>query len=381
MSSRVTFGTIKRVGAILIAIVIVLAAGIIVGQAPALFGVEDDPEASIEFEDQRGDGEAVVIDEVSLSDGGFVVLTDGGDDPIAVSDYLESGTHENVTVERAEDADEELVGRLTATVHQDTTGDGEYAYEETDGEEDRPYLEAGFPVSDTATVTTDEEDVIGDSFAVESVDAPDSATTDEEINVTAEISNPTDLETQQNVDIRLDGTVLERQAVELEPGERAEVDFEIETAGTPPGDRMIGVYTEGDGELESIELEFHTEPTVEIVDASEDNVSVDVATPVDGFVAVEADNETIATSEALEPGEHSNVTAEFEENVTVEDDDELTAVLYEGDPDDLEAATPFEDDDERVETTVTLEEIEAEADDEAETGDAEGDAAGDEDET
>ncbi|WP_449289426.1 DUF7282 domain-containing protein, partial [Natronolimnohabitans innermongolicus] len=157
MSSRVTFGTIKRVVAILIAIVIVLAAGIIVGQAPALFGVEDDPAASIEFDDQDGDGESIVIDEVSLSDGGFIVVTDGADAPIAVSDYLGSGTHENVTVERDEDADEELVGRLTATVHQDTTDDETYAYDDTDGEEDRPYLEDGFPVSDTATVTTTDD--------------------------------------------------------------------------------------------------------------------------------------------------------------------------------------------------------------------------------
>ncbi len=85
MSTRSTFGTVKRIGAILIAIAIVLAAGIIVGQAPAIFGIDQDPEASIVFDDQQGDGTNVTIDELTLSDGGFVVITDGSTDPIVVS--------------------------------------------------------------------------------------------------------------------------------------------------------------------------------------------------------------------------------------------------------------------------------------------------------
>ena len=359
MSSRVTFGTIKRVGAILIAIAVVLAAGVLIGQAPALFGVEDDPEASITFTDQDGDGESVVVEEVTLSDGGFVVVTDG-DDPRAVSEYLDSGTHENVTVERNDD--EELAGRLTATVHRDTTGDGSYAYEETDGAEDRPYLEDGFPVADTATVTTTGiDDPLADSFGVDSIDVPAVATTNDTITVSAEISNPTDLETQQPVDVRLDGVVLERQALTLEAGETRDLTFEIDTTRMAPGERTVGVFTDGDGILETITLEFHTEPAVEITDASEDGVTADVAIPVDGFVAIEDDDgDIVGASDALEPGEHENVTVAFDENATVDDDEELTAVLYEGDPDDLEAATPFEDGDddgERVETTFTLADV------------------------
>lgn len=360
MSPSASLGTIKRILAILIAIAIVLAAGIVVGQAPALFGVEPDLEASIEFEDQTGDGDVVVIDEVSLSDGGFVVVTDGGDEPIAVSEYLGSGTHDNVTVERDPDVEEELVGQLTATVHQDTTGDETYAYEETDGEEDRPYLEDGFPVADTATVTPDDDpdDPLEDSFAVDEITAPAEATTDDTIEVTAVVSNPTDIETQQAVELRFDGTVYEQQLTEgVAPGESTEVSFEVGTEGVAPGERTVGVYTEADGAVETIDLEFHTDPTVSVVDADEETVTVDVATPVEGFVAIEDDDgEVLATTDQLEAGEHSNVTAAFDENVTVDEDEELTAVLYEGDPDDLETATPYEDDedDERVEATFTI---------------------------
>ncbi|ELY90532.1 hypothetical protein C483_10746 [Natrialba hulunbeirensis JCM 10989] len=375
MSSRPTFGTIKRVVAILIAITIVLAAGIVVGQAPALFGIDDDPEATIEFEDQQQNGSAVVIDEVTLSDGGYVVITGGTDatEPLAVSDPLSAGTHENLTIERDDDAEQDLLGRLTATVHQNTADEDDFAYAETDGTEDQPYLSAGYPVSATATVTAEEiDDALEDSFAVEDLDAPDSATTNETMEVTAEIRNPTDLDAQQPVELRLDGRVLEWQTLDLEGGESTTVTFEVDTRGTPPGERVLGVYTDRDGIHETIELEFHTEPSVTVTDASDSRVITDVAIPVEGFVAVvedggeddgengdgdeTAENGTDETdadpddweirgaSDQLEPGEHEEVRVSFDENVSVDDGDELTAVIYEGDPENREAASPYEPD-------------------------------------
>jgi len=374
MSSRSTLGTIKRIVAILLAIAIVLAAGVIIGQAPAIFGVEEAPEASITFEDQESNGTVVTIDEVSLSDGGFVVLTDDDGEELAVSEYLGEGTHENVAVERDEEGPE-LLGSLTATVHQDTTDDETFAYHETDGEEDRPYLADGFPVSDSATVTTDEDDdALVDTFTVDAIEVPATATTNETITVVAEIENPTDLLIQQPVEFRVDGQLLEQQTLELEPGDSQEVSAQIDTSTLAPGERTIGVYTAGDGALATIDLEFHTDPSVDVVDADDESATVDVAIPADGFVAV-YDNETddrLGTSEGLEAGEHDDVTVEFDENVTVEDDDELRAALYEGDPTDPDAATAIEDDDDPVETTFTLEdvavELEANDDDDDDNG-------------
>ncbi|OVE83600.1 DUF7282 domain-containing protein [Natronolimnobius baerhuensis] len=381
MSSRSTLGTIKRVAAILIAIAIVLAAGILVGQAPAIFGVEEDPEASLAFEDQEGDGTNVTVDNVSLSEGGFIVLSDSQSETLVVSDYLEDGSHENVTIDIEEDEEPVLIGRLTATVHQDTTDDETYAYDETDGAEDHPYLENGFPVSETATVTTTDDDGVTDSFVVDSVDAPSTATTNETVDVVAEISNPTDFQTQQLVDFRVDGAVLEQQLIDLEPGEVREVTFEVNTQGSEPGEQTYGVYTEADGSLHTVELEFHATPTVTVTDATDDSVTVDAALPEDGFVAIE-DNETLrGTSEALEFGEYENVTIDLDdmENVTieledddidsVEEDDELTAVLYSGDPDNYESESPIEYNGEPVDTTFTLEEAMSE-DDESAAGDS-----------
>ncbi|ADB58953.1 hypothetical protein Htur_0052 [Haloterrigena turkmenica DSM 5511] len=374
MSSGLTFGTIKRVGAILLAIAIVLAAGLVIFQAPAIFGVEENPEASITFEDQRGDGESVTVDEVSLSEGGFVVVTGSDGETLAVSDYLEAGSHENVTVERTEDAQAELVGQLTATVHRDTTDDESFAYEDSDGEEDRPYLEDGYPVSDTATVTGGTDDALDDSFTVESLSAPDSATTNETIEITAEVANPTDLGSQQSVTLRLDGAVLEQQALELGAGETGEVTFEIETTGLAPGNRTIGVYTEGDGKLDEIELTFHTTPGIEIVNGSDDSITASVATPEEGFVAVEDGNDTVVgTSEQFGPGEHDNVTVGFDENATVEDDEELTAFVATGDPSEPENATPLEYEGEPIETTFTLADVDDEDGGDGESNESETD--------
>ncbi|THE63862.1 DUF4179 domain-containing protein [Salinadaptatus halalkaliphilus] len=360
MSSRSTLGTVKRIVAILLAIAIVLAAGVIVGQAPALFGVEEELEASIEFEDQHGEGENVTVAEVALSDGGFVVITDDDGQPLAVSDYLEAGSHENVTVERNEDADDtELLGRLTATVHQDTTDDESYAYAQTDGTEDHPYLENGFPVTDTATVTTtDDEGLVTDSFTVDAVDGPSTVTTNETPTIVADISNPTDLQSQQPIEFRIDGQLVEQQTLDLEAGESREIAAEIDMRSVHPGERTIGVYTDGDGMLVSIDVEFHAEPMVAVREASDESVTVDAAIPAAGFVAIEHNetDETLGTSASLEPGEHDDIRISLDENATIEADDELRAVLYEGDPDDLEAATVIEDDDgDPVEATITLE--------------------------
>ena len=216
-------------------------------------------------------------------------------------------------------------------------------------------------MSDTATVTIDDGDteLVDDSFRVESITAPATATTNETIEVTAEITNPTDLDAQQNVELRLDGAVLDQQVLDLDAEESQDVSFEIDTNGHAPGERSIGVYTDGDGDLAEIDLEFHTDPSVEIVGADDDGAVADVAIPEEGFVVV-TDNETVVgTSEQLDPGEHSNVTVEFDETVTA--DEELTATLVPGDPDDedVETAPPIEFEDDPIETTFTIADVDA----------------------
>ncbi|WP_435551638.1 DUF7282 domain-containing protein [Natrinema sp. CGMCC1.2065] len=118
--------------------------------------------ASIDFPDQESDGDAVTVDDVSLSEGGFVAVYDGvavDTDPdaiVGVSSYLEAGDHENVTVDLEESLNES--GPLVAVVHHDTDGDEAFGYVESDGEDDVPYVTAGgAPVLDGAFVTVADE--------------------------------------------------------------------------------------------------------------------------------------------------------------------------------------------------------------------------------
>ncbi|MCU4743676.1 DUF7282 domain-containing protein [Natronoglomus mannanivorans] len=394
MSTIFEFSTIKQIGAVLIAVVIVLAAGTVVGQAPALFGadVTTDPEASIEFPDQSGDGTSVTVDTVSLSDGGFVVVTNGGD-VVGVSDYLESGTHENVTVEQRDDEDLEMLGQLTATALQDTTDTGTFvseadaAEDEDLDEHDRPYSDGGYPVSDTATVTMSERPDEGESstsFVVESVDAPESVTANGSVDITTEIRNPNEFDDRQHVDFRLDGQLVERQVLSLDADETRELNVTISLDDVEPGDHIYGIYTTDDGALGELTVE-PDDAGVTVLEAESDRVVADATLTTDGFLAVEAagndtdtdadtdadadaDNETdtdtenstdtntnpqiLGTSDSLEAGDHENVTIALEE--PLEDGETISVVVYEGSVDDVENASAYSVGDERIEETVVV---------------------------
>ncbi|MFP9190321.1 DUF4179 domain-containing protein [Natrialbaceae archaeon A-CW1-1] len=359
MSPSVTFSTLKLLVAILGTVAVVVAAVVVIGQAPAIMGVDDQPEATITFEDQTTNGTNVEIESVSLSDGGFVVITNSAGERVAVSEHLGAGSHENVTIEQNEDDSGDLLGQLTATVHQDTTGDGTYAFETSDGEEDRPYIENGYPVSDRAsvTLTSNDTDIATDSFHVESIDVPSTATTNETVEIRAEIRNPTDVETRQHIDLRVDGEVRERSIVELEAEETSTVVFEIDTADLEPGDRTIGVYTTGHGALSVLAVAYDIEPSLEILEANESAAVVNASLPEDGFLTVEnEDNALRGTSENLSAGDNENVTIEFDAEAG---DETLYVVLYAGEPGGYDEETGFPDADpitiegDRIEAAIT----------------------------
>ncbi|WP_126661695.1 DUF7282 domain-containing protein [Haloterrigena salifodinae] len=117
--------------------------------------------ASITFADRESDGETVTVDELDLSEGGFVAVyaADAVADPGAVlgtSSALEAGSHSDVEIDLEEPIEEDQP--LTAVVHHDTNDDGAFEYGDTDGAEDVPYVtDAGVPVLDTAFVSVGDE--------------------------------------------------------------------------------------------------------------------------------------------------------------------------------------------------------------------------------
>jgi hypothetical protein len=125
-----------------------------------------DPEATVSFADQESDGTTVVVDEVFLSEGGFVTVHDAtlATDPfssvVGVSDHLDPGTHEDVVVTlfdvpglTFDPAALTESQTLVAMPHLDSDGDGSYDFVTTGGDDDGPYLGTDGPVTDAASVT------------------------------------------------------------------------------------------------------------------------------------------------------------------------------------------------------------------------------------
>lgn len=119
---------------------------------------QEGPTASVTFEDQSTDGSSVEVASVTTSEGGFVAIHDSrlfdGDalgSVIGVSEYLEAGTHEGVTVDLDETPDDGET--LVAMPHLDTNDNQTYDFVTSEGEEDGPYTDEDGAVTDDATVT------------------------------------------------------------------------------------------------------------------------------------------------------------------------------------------------------------------------------------
>jgi PGF-CTERM protein len=146
----------RSIGAVLMALLLV-ASGATVGVG-AVAAQQSSANASIS--EQTTGGQTVVVDEVTLPDGGFVTIhdatvLDGGESVFTsvrgTSSYLESGTHENVTVKIDEPLKED--GTYVAMSHKDTDGDRIYTFVSSGGAADGPYTADGSAVVDTANVT------------------------------------------------------------------------------------------------------------------------------------------------------------------------------------------------------------------------------------
>ncbi|MFH5800296.1 twin-arginine translocation signal domain-containing protein [Haladaptatus sp. CMAA 1911] len=137
----------------------------------AKVSVDAKPMASVTFDDGTSDGTMVSVDSVTLSDGGFVAIHDSSlldgdvfDSVIGVSKYLESGTHEDVSVSLFNvpggEFDMEMLkddATLIAMPHLDSNGNEEYDFVECEGKYDGPYTMDGKAVVDDAMITVEME--------------------------------------------------------------------------------------------------------------------------------------------------------------------------------------------------------------------------------
>ncbi|TGC10635.1 DUF7282 domain-containing protein [Methanolobus halotolerans] len=109
-------------------------------------------ESAVSFEDQDTEGNMVVVDSVSLPDGGYVVIhaSENGSagDVIGHSQYMETGNHSDVEIRL--DAPIETDQEVIAMTHMDD-GDGVYQFPGPDV----PYTSDNVPVTDSAMITVE----------------------------------------------------------------------------------------------------------------------------------------------------------------------------------------------------------------------------------
>jgi len=117
-------------------------------------------DAAVTFPDQTSGGETVTVEDVELSEGGYVaVQNDSGVNPGEIrgtSAYLDPGTHDEVTVEL--DAPLSSDVDLAAQVYTDSNADRRYAFDDTGGDVDGPYRneDDNLVGTDSAAVTYQE---------------------------------------------------------------------------------------------------------------------------------------------------------------------------------------------------------------------------------
>jgi hypothetical protein len=115
--------------------------------------------ATVTFENQTADDTTVTVRNVTVPEGGFVAIHDDrlleGEavgSVVGVSEYLEAGAHENVTVELSENVTFVENETLIAMPHLDSNGNETYDFVTSNGSEDPPYTANGSAVTDDATV-------------------------------------------------------------------------------------------------------------------------------------------------------------------------------------------------------------------------------------
>lgn len=130
--------------------------------------------ATVVFDNQTTNGSAIIIENATLPEGGFVAIHGPGyarqgvvsGSAITVSRYLEPGTHHNVTIQFSNGVPGAVsnssnfsgaYGPLSAVLYRDTNGNKHYDYVDSLGQNDTSYRRGGTRVADQARVVTQQQ--------------------------------------------------------------------------------------------------------------------------------------------------------------------------------------------------------------------------------
>lgn len=242
--------------------------------------------SSIEVTDQVSDNQTVIVDNVTLAEGGFVVIHNDSfqtgstvDSAIGVSTYLEAGSHESVPVTLAEPVDVSSI-TVIAVAHTDSNSNEAFDYVTSNGSVDGPYSETTEQTqTETPTATA------------------------------SPVATPTETETETATETET-STPTATQSV----SERAVQDAALVTVDTSQGPQMnLAVANESQ---------------------NESTVTVDRVTMYrGGFIAVHESSDgedvgdIIGTSTYLAPGTHENVEVTLSQSLNMTDGDDVTLIV------------------------------------------------------
>ena len=345
----------QRILAVFVAAAMLTSAGLVgVAGATQIDGATasspQPAETAVNFTATTSGGQTVVVDEVTLEEGGFVTVHDSslGDDEVlgsvrGTSAYLEAGTHTNVTVRLDEPLAED--DTLFAMAHRDTDGDRAYSFVSSNGEADGPYtadgdiVMASAPVTVSASVAMSDQPTDGDSVLADRVELSeggfvtvhDATLLDGEATGSVVGSSEyLSAGVHENVRIELDESVVENGTLIPMPhrdtNDNEMYDF-VEEDGTADGP----FTTAGGGAvIDTAAVTVGADATTTVEDQHSGGHSAVVSEaylPEGGFVTMHdstlADGDVFesvrGTSDYLAPGYHRNVTVHLDDPLAEDD--------------------------------------------------------------
>jgi hypothetical protein len=228
---------------------------------------DEEQAASVTINEQESDGETVVIESVTMDEGGFVAIHDSSvqDAPLASvlgnSVYLEPGTHENVEVTLARPLEEGQT--IIAMPHYDTNDNQVYDFVLSTGQVDGPYTADGGAVVDSAEVSLEAQDTTTTQEEV-----VETTTTEEEDVVEETTTEEDELEETTTEEDELEETTTEEDELEettTEEDELEETTTEedvVEETTTTEEEEVVETTTEEEEEV----VETTTEEEEEVVE-------------------------------------------------------------------------------------------------------------------
>ncbi|GGK57361.1 hypothetical protein [Haloarcula sebkhae] len=170
------------------------------------------------------------------------------------------------------------------------------------------------------------EITVSDSFTLESLDAPTSATAGDNITVDATVANPNDFNTTQTVEFRLGGQPLASESVTLDANESTDVTFTVDTTGVEPDTYIHSVFTRDDGAFAEITIESATDtPEEPTEDETEEPPANETEEPTEDETEEPPANETEEPTENETEEPPANGTEEPPANETEDETEEPPA--------------------------------------------------------